>query len=520
MPYRRNYRQCLLLVALLAITFGYSQSKKRTKKEVFTVNKDVTLEINTSHADVEFDTWNKNKIEIEAIIEVEDATEEEIEKYFKKWNFKAIGNSEKVTVTSKGSHSLLGNGGQFVFADPGMIEQIQTPILANIPNFQIEAIPDLPLMVIESMDDIKFDYDEYKKDGEAYMKKWQKQWKNNFDEEKFKEGMEKWQKSFEKQQDKLIELQGQILEKAEKREKKEKTEKKEKKEKQEKIMFLNGTAKEYQEKLAQIEELVKISGDVKKYKLKELLKEKNELLELLEATENGQFLKLNGNLNFNINTNDDNVFFISSGNKRLKVKKTIKIKMPKKAKLKLNVRHGEVTIASTSENMNAKLSYAALYANVIDGANTTIESSYAPIHVTKWNKGSLKVNFVDNVDLQLVKDINLMANSSKINVGTLGEKGIISGTIGKLLIHNISDSFQTLDIILENTDARIQLPATAFKLYYIGSNSRISYPETVVGTENKTQFNTIIRGYQNNNNSNREININAKYSEVVLNKKS
>ena len=88
------------------------------------------------------------------------------------------------------------------------------------------------------------------------------------------------------------------------------------------------------------------------------------------------------------------------------------------------------------------------------------------------------------------------------------------------MIHNISDSFETLDIILENTDARIQLPATAFKLYYIGSNSRISYPESVVGTENKTQFNTIVRGYQHKNNTGREININAKYSEVSLNKKS
>lgn len=502
MTYNKKHSKCLLLVALLVITFGYSQSKKRTKKEVFTVNKDVTLEINTSHVDIEFDTWNKNKIEIEATIEVEDATEEEMEAYLKKWNFKAIGNSEKVTVTSK-SHSLLSGNGQFVFADPVIVEQIEIPtIIENFP--VIEPVPDLPIMVLESLDDIKFDYEAFEKDGEAYMKKWQKQWKNSFDEEKFKEGMEKWQKNFQKQQEAVLKLKGKVI----KNEKIAKV-------KEEKIKL-------YKEQLAELEELAaEITEKTKKYKIKDLLKEKEELLELIEnGQENGQLFNLNGKMNFNINTNTDNVFFLSHGNKRLKIKKTIKIKMPKKAKLKLNVRHGEVTIAAASENINAKLSHAALYANVIEGANTTIESSYAPIHVTKWNEGSLKVNFVENVDLQLVKDINLMANSSKVNIGTIGEKGIISGTIGKLLIHNISDTFQTLDIILENTDARIQLPTSAFKLYYIGSNSRISYPETLVGTENKTQFNTIVRGYQNKNNTNREININAKYSEVSLNKKS
>lgn len=489
-------------VALLVITFGYSQSKKRTKKEVFTVNKDVTLEINTSHTDVEFDTWNKNKVQIEATIEIEEATDEEIEKYFKNWNFKAIGNSEKVTVTSKGGYSLFGESGQFVLADPIVINgQMELPIDTNISKIQA-VVPELPSMVIESIDSVKFDYEAFQKDGEAYMKEWQEKWKNSFDEEKFKEGMEKWQKAFQKNQSKLLDIEGQVLEKI----------------KLAKAVDLDSD--QYKELLKRIEKLSEISKDVADDKIEGLLKEREELLGLIEEGKSENIFNLKGNAIINLGQNTDNVFFLSQGNKRFKVKKTIKIRMPKKAKLKLNVRHGEVTIAAASENMNAKLSHAALYANVINGANTTIESSYAPIHVTKWNQGSLKVNFVENVDLQSVNEINLMANSSKVNLGTLGEKGIISGTIGKLLIHNISDDFKTLDIILDNTDARIQLPASDFKLYYIGSNSSISYPESLTGTENKTQFNTIVRGYQGRNNTSREININAKYSEVDLNQKS
>ncbi|AXG71382.1 hypothetical protein KORDIASMS9_03639 [Kordia sp. SMS9] len=480
-----------LLIALLVISFGYSQSKTRTKKEVFTVNKDVTLDISTSHADVEFDTWNKNKVEITATIEVEDATQEEVDAYFERWNFKAIGNSEKVTVTSKGSHSLFGNSGEFVLADQ-IIMQNQMPIvveideIAEIPEVtEIIEVPELPLIVMESMEDIKFDYEAFKKDGDAYMKKWKEQWKSGFDEKKFKEGMEEWKEKFEAQQ-----------------------------EEREKVL-----EKFYEKHALKKEELAKIHEEAlktaKKYQV-EVLKNKEKILEKLEKV---KALQLNGKVDL-INGSDDNIFFLSKDGKHLKVKKKIKIKMPKKAKLKLNVRHGEVTIASVGENMNAKLSHAALYANVIEGANTTIETSYAPVHVTKWNEGALKVNFVENVDLQSVTNINLMSNSSKVSVGTLGEKGIISGTFGNLLIHNIGENFQTLDIILENTDARIQLPSSAFKLYYIGSKSSISYPETVKGTKNKTQFNTIVRGYQKTANSGSEININAKYSDVVLNKKS
>ncbi|WP_420573618.1 hypothetical protein [Kordia sp.] len=485
MKHNSKIKQCVL-IALLIITFGYSQSKKQTKKEVFTVNKDVTLEINTSHADVEFDTWNKNKVQIEATIEVEDATDEEVEAYMKKWNFKAIGNSEKVTVTSKGSHSLFGDAGQIILSDPIIIEGVEFPEVLEMPESSeireviIEEVPELPLMVIESLEDIKFDYEAFEKEGEAYFKKWQEQWKSDFDQKKFKKGMEDWKQKFEKQQkerekfvEKYFEAEQKGLQKAQE------------------DLFKN--SKEYQE-LA-------------------LRNKERRMLKQIKEHKHRQDGKTHANHN-------NNILFISKEGKHLKVKKTIKIKMPKKAKLKLNVRHGEVTIAAASENMDAKLSHAALYANVINGANTTIETSYAPIHVTKWNNGALKVNFVENVDLQMVNDINLMSNSSKVSIGTLGEKGIISGTFGNLLIHTIGENFKTLDIILENTDARIQLPTSAFKFYYIGSNSNISYPKSVVGTKNKTQFNTIVRGYQKNNTSGSEININAKYSEVTLNKKS
>jgi len=54
-----------------------------------------------------------------------------------------------------------------------------------------------------------------------------------------------------------------------------------------------------------------------------------------------------------------------------KIKKTIKIKMPKGAKLKVNVRHGELKFANVS-NLKADLSHSKLVANSIGGSSTSV----------------------------------------------------------------------------------------------------------------------------------------------------
>src|SRR5690606_38529024 len=68
-----------------------------------------------------------------------------------------------------------------------------------------------------------------------------------------------------------------------------------------------------------------------------------------------------------------------------KVKKTIKIKMPKKAKLQMNVRHGELKFASVITNMKGAISHGTLTANDIDGSQTSINVFYSPELIAYWN---------------------------------------------------------------------------------------------------------------------------------------
>ncbi|MEP4947491.1 MAG: hypothetical protein ABJU26_08100, partial [Flavobacteriaceae bacterium] len=81
------------------------QEKSKTYKETFNVGNDAVLNINTSHADIEFETWNKDQVEITAIVELEGATDEDAKSYFKGDVIKIIGNSKEIEV-STGSRSF------------------------------------------------------------------------------------------------------------------------------------------------------------------------------------------------------------------------------------------------------------------------------------------------------------------------------------------------------------------------------------------------------------------------------
>ena len=47
------------------------------------MNPDVTIVINATHTDVDIETWNKNEVSIEAVIEVEGVSKKEAEKIVK-----------------------------------------------------------------------------------------------------------------------------------------------------------------------------------------------------------------------------------------------------------------------------------------------------------------------------------------------------------------------------------------------------------------------------------------------------
>ena len=192
-----------------------------------------------------------------------------------------------------------------------------------------------------------------------------------------------------------------------------------------------------------------------------------------------------------------------------KVKRTIKIRMPKNTKLKLNVRYGELEFASNVDDLNADLSHIKFVANSINGSNTSVNASYSQFFVSNWNLGTLKLNYVKNAEIDNVKRLMLTSNSSNVSIKNLINTAIINGNIGDLEILKIDDAFTNLNVTVENSDAVIVLPKINYNLQYKGNRSRFTHPKKT----NKDNVSTFSTGDLS---SPKTIVVNAKYSNVTM----
>ena len=465
----------LLFVNMIA----YGQKEARTYTETFVVSGDAFIEINTSYADIQFETWDKNEVFIEATVTMEDATPEEAKKYFEDDVVEILGNSSKIKITTKvnnpfSAHNIMGDFRQdFHFEIPDI-----DPIIVEIPEVaelhelvEMIEIPPLP-----NIDIMKFDYEAYKKDGEKYMKKWQKDFEKGFDKD-YQRRMEEWSRKMEERGEHYREL-------AQKR--------------AEKMRKLHEERASLHEQRA---ELQAKGAEAHAESLTAHTVHRNIVIENDSLRKNGP----------------DIFYFNSDGkSKNVKVKKTIKVKMPKSVKLKMNVRHGEVKLAENTKNINATLSHASLFASTIDGDQTTVSASYTPVLVEKWNYGQLKIDYSDDVELTEVLNLSLRSNASEVSIERLVKQASIDNKMGAVRIYSIAPDFSDLNVNSSYGEIFFKLPNSAMNINVNATASEVRYPSKLVLNTTKNHNNTQYKGYQVNGNGNRTIAINSKYGEVLL----
>ena len=483
-----------LVLLLCFITMGVlGQAQTKTFKETFTVSKEAILDVNTSHADIEFETWTKDQIEIEATIEIEGATDEEAERYFEDAGFEILGNSKKVTIsTGKESNSLwphmLGDAQNFRIEMPEFPE-----VHAYNFDFDFEELSNMPMPSIPSM--TRFDHKAFKKDGDAYLKKWKKEFEESFDEDHVKE-LEEWAERMEEKQEKITKKREEMMKKRE-----------------EMMEKRNEKRKELQEKLAETR-VKRREAQKERWALSLERKKANGLF----GNDSSQVIIINGD---SVNTyfrGGPSIFYGSSNglHKNYKVKKTIKVKMPKGMKIKMNVRHGEVKLAENTKNLNATLSHSSLWASTIDGDKTTISASYSPVNVQNWNYGQLRAKYSDNVALKEVLNLRLDATSSDVTIDNLINSAIIKNDFGPLQIKSVSNNFSDIDIVIQNAELNCKTPNVPFTIYVNGTSSKLTTPAGITLDRTKNYTNTVHKGFFKSKNAGSSITINSKYSDVVL----
>ncbi len=527
----------LFFVGILSIN---AQEKLQKTSKSIDVNKDVTIDLNTSFANIEFETWNKNIVEIEAYIESTKLSKEDLQKALKEWDLTIEGYGDNVSIKTKGTLSSwawgseLGNLAHLTSLESlGALENIgavlaempELPEVPEMPEFpEIPEVPALPEKLLESLNfpnfpemldlpegvtSVNFDTDEYEERGEAYLDEWSKgfdkkygpgykekmkTWARNFVDSGFEAKMEKWGEDFGENfgEDfaKKMEAWGEKFEKGWGKDFEEKMEKWGEE-------FGEKWGDEYAKKMEAWGEsldkkLTQKYGEDYEEKLQERAKRMEE-----RARERTKLFEERVERRGNLFGDDSNS----------KIKKTIKIKMPKDAKLKVNVRHGELKFVSNVSNLKADLSHSKLVANSIDGSSTSINASYTDVSINNWIEGDLKLNYVEEAKLNNVRRLVLTSNSSNIDINSLINRAIIDGSFGDLTISNIDDSFSSLNIILENSDAVISLPKTDYDLLFRGSRSKFN---------NESTSKKVIKNYPEGGNSNKTIVVNAKYSNVTM----
>lgn len=530
-----------ILTLCLITTVGFAQKKEIKTSQSAKVNKDVVVELNTNYVEIEIDTWNKDEVQIEAYLESDELSQDELKKALKSWNLNFDATTDKVVISSNGGSStgslstpnydVFLQDLEFDLADlPKMPEMPPMPVLPDMAD--LPKMPDIPKMpefpelpeLPESIKIINFDYEEYQEKGEKYLSQWSKQyekqggkelqksmeaWAKKFAESGFEEKMKKWGETYGKQFDGkwAIEMEkwgekfgksfGKDMEKWG-----EEFGERFGKEWEEKMEAWGERFEKQMEKQSKLKE--KQSALLERTEeLKNRLEERREELSERQSKRRDELEKRRAKILSQRFSNPNSSKWISDFDNAYnnKIKRVIKIKMPKKAKLKLNVRHGELKIASVLNNVTGDLSYTNLLAQNIDGRDTSINVSYSKVLVNDWRNGTLSLKYVDEVLLENVKNLTLNSNSSNINIDNLSGNNIIDGSFGELAIRNIMDAFSNLNIVLENSDAWIKLPNTDYTLMFRGERSRLNNEVTKTKTRNGTSGKSIV--------------INAKYSNVV-----
>ena len=542
-----------LFCAIITSAITAQQRQEKLSQSV-NVPKDVTIDLNTSHVNIEIETWNKGVIEVDAYVESDELSREELKEAAQNWDLelKAFENFASIkSSTEKGlwsNHGVLSDDYTDALIDL-QLNLADLPALPNLPEMPnlpaFPAMPEMPALpkLPEGVTSVSFDYEAYKEGGEAYLEEWSREYEEKYGAE-YKEKMKAWAKkfaetdfnSYSERMEEWGEKFGKNFDEKWAKDMEEWGEEFGKRFEGKWADNMEEWGEVFGEKFGkQMEEWGEKFGEnfgenMEKWGEqfgKEMEKwgeefardfendfdEDERQKSLLERTQKQSkerredLLERSQKRKERAAVRKEELFKRLKNRRNQRVKRTLKIKMPKDAELKINVRHGKLKFVSAIRDLKADLSYTTLLATNIDGRDTSINASYSDVNITNWDAGELNLKYVENAILRDVKQLSLNATSSNIDIDNLTGNAIIDGSFGDLAIYNIAASFSNLNIILENSDASIKLPKTDYDLLFKGDRSKFNNERT-----NKKA----IRNYPENGSTNKTILVNAKYSNVLM----
>ena len=408
----KSFKTTISIFLLInTLTNGYAQMVTKTQRQEFSVTENVVIDINSKYTNLEFELTDEKVLTVEAIMQVEGLTENDVEVYFRNWNFKATKHGSKVMIAS-----VLQDGSNIQYKKKGYYQgffldtdKIMTPMpkkkskSSNTPKKKGE-----------------FDFDAYIENGNVYLKQWEKE--NN-----------------------------------------------------EKIgrRFYNKTKEE------------RIALRRPKKEARPELDSKPAILDKI-ALKNKSMLP-------NVN--------VRNLSKRAVINKTLKVKIPRKAKLNIKARHGKVVFVEEIKDLKAELSYVLLKAKSISGTKTIIKGSYSNFEIDYWKDGGLDVVFSDYTLINEVQNMVLTSSASTVSIDNVTNSIDARGNF-KMLSIDASAEIKYVNVDVEDSNkVWLKLPKTAYNMKYEGINSKLIYPKqfTLKMSESNPGKQTIERNLLKNN---------------------
>ncbi|SEB36861.1 hypothetical protein SAMN04489761_0201 [Tenacibaculum sp. MAR_2009_124] len=509
-----TFKPFKLSVLLLLITSGiWAQKVEKKFNEKFYTNKDVTIDINASNAEIEVTTWNKNEVSVEAVIEIEGLDKEKAQQYLDNWKFEVLGNKSKVEVRAdKGRFKSFGkdnfivfNEGEHVFPQGADIIEIPEINFGEIMSSEMMenliVVPEINFgeIIIPEIEELEFDFDKYAIDGNTYFFDWKdgvndvkirskKEW------EEFKKS--KKYKKLKKEQEKIKkELKAKSKELSKVREKQRKAMKEHKKE------LLKANREQKKALIEQRKAFVEARKVIEKINSKERR----------ESIEKARLVSKNGNsFVYSFPPGDSNDLFVNG--KKVKINKRIIIKVPKGATFDLNTRHCKVKLPKTKAS--GKVSYGSFKADAINGGKLNV--SFSPVIINSLNTCSLFLNNVTDAQLASVTETIVESKSSDVLIENLYRNVQVSNSFGDLDIQKVHKGYNTFKVYLNYSNAIIGGAEIDGHIIYTNQEQSSFYP-----TRSSKEF-TIengdkkLNGNFNLTSKDNKIQIKGKYSQLKV----
>lgn len=402
---RKFYKSVLSAVVFFYITSLFAQSYEKKYYEKFNVEKDIEISINASYSEISVINWDKNEVEVSAYIEIEGISKEAAEKYFKNWNFEALGNKTKVKIS-------MGNNNFFPFQNE--FDYLKNSKI-NSPNINI----------VDSIYTDKFMLSEM-----------------DFNDEFYNTDLEFLDSIFNKKGKNLVYLQGGGI-----------NVKIKNKEDWEKFKNSKNHQK-WKEYIQKNREKIRREMEISREKIKReaeknfIYFKKKDREKMLKQREKARQEMAKIKLNFSTDT--DNLMI---DGKKVKVTKKIEIKVPKDATFNLNTRHCRVKLPNTVAFGNVK--YGSF--NATNLMNSRLNINYSPVTIKDLNACNLFLNNVTDAKIASVTNTKLNSNYSNINIENIHNNVDISTKFGEIVIQKVHSDFNKLYIDLNYTNALIQL---------------------------------------------------------------